>query len=214
VEDVFTKSDTSQPQDTPNDSDNPSVPVDNTPKDPEPENIDDAAENLPPTPNVSAENSQTQPNAPVPPPHQRTIRRNSLAGLTPVDETQYGCGKRNRVATSRSAANSALDAALMLEDDGTLEPGGVEPDVNKEDWFCRMMEMAMGVSEDEPTLTEALSGEERTKWSNAIDAELSQMEKVNAWVPVVAPPGANIIPSRYVFHRKRDVAGNVTRYKA
>jgi hypothetical protein len=102
----------------------------------------------------------------------------------------------------------------MLEDDGTLEPGGVEPDVNKEDWFCGMMEMAMGVSEDEPTLTEALSGEECTKWSNAIDAELSQMEKVNAWVPVVAPPGANIIPSCYVFRRKRDAAGNVARYKA
>jgi hypothetical protein len=59
-----------------------------------------------------------------------------------------------------------------------------------------------------------LNGNERSEWSDAIDAELSQMEKVNAWVPVVPPSDANIIPSRYVFHRKRDAAGNIARYKA
>jgi hypothetical protein len=47
----------------------------------------------------------------------------------------------------------------------------VELDVNEED---RDDGDGNGSQRDEPTLTEALSGEERT--SNAIDAELSQME--------------------------------------
>ena len=73
--------------------------------------------------------------------------------------------------------------------------------------------MAMVVSEDEPTLTEALNNE-RSEWADAVDVELSQMEKVNTWIPVVPLPDANIIPSCYVFHCKRDTAGNVACYKA
>jgi hypothetical protein len=63
-------------------------------------------------------------------------------------------------------------------------------------------------------LTEALNGNECSEWFDAVNAELFQMEKVNAWIPVVPPPDANIIPFRYVFRRKRDAAGNVARYKA
>jgi hypothetical protein len=40
------------------------------------------------------------------------------------------------------------------------------------------------------------------------------MEKVNAWVPVVPPPDANIIPSLFVFRRKRNDTGSIVRYKA
>src|ERR1700733_16293067 len=76
------------------------------------------------------------------------------------------------------------------------------------------MEMAMVVSEDEPTLTEALNGNKHSEWSDAVDAELSQMEKVNTWIPVIPPPDTNVIPSCYVFRHKRDAAGNVACYKA
>lgn len=51
-------------------------------------------------------------------------------------------------------------------------------------------------------------------WSDAVDVELSQMEKVNAWIPVVLLPDANIILSHYVFCCKHDAAGNVACYKA
>jgi hypothetical protein len=76
------------------------------------------------------------------------------------------------------------------------------------------MEHAMALSEDEPSLTEALGGNECSAWFDAVDAELSQMEKVNAWIPVTPPRDANIIPSRYIFHRKHNETGNIVRYKA
>ena len=76
------------------------------------------------------------------------------------------------------------------------------------------IENAMVMSEDEPSLREALNGDERVAWTDAIEAELAQMEKVNAWIPIVPPPDANVIPSRYVFRRKHNEMGNIVRYKA
>ena len=58
-------------------------------------------------------------------------------------------------------------------------PGGVELDICEEDWFSKAMEMVMVVSEDKPTLTEALNSNECSEWADVVDAELSQMEKVN-----------------------------------
>jgi hypothetical protein len=76
------------------------------------------------------------------------------------------------------------------------------------------METALALSEDEPKIREALNGEEREAWIAAINAELAQMEKVKAWEPVIAPPDANIIPSLFVFRRKRNDTGKIVRYKA
>jgi hypothetical protein len=64
----------------------------------------------------------------------------------------------------------------MLDDGGSLEPGGVELNVSEEDWFHQVLE-TMIASEDEPTLTEALNGNERSEWSDAIDAELPKWRK-------------------------------------
>ena len=51
-------------------------------------------------------------------------------------------------------------------------------------------------------------------WLDAIEAELAQMEKVAAWVLVIPPPDANVIPSLYVFCRKHNDTGSIVWYKA
>ena len=76
------------------------------------------------------------------------------------------------------------------------------------------METALAISEDEPSIREALSGDERVAWMDAIEVELTQMEKVKAWAPVIPPPDANIIPSLFVFCRKCNETGKIVRYKA
>lgn len=70
----------------------------------------------------------------------------------------------------------------MLEDEKNLEPGGVELDINEMEWFT---EHALAISKDEPMLKEVLEGDEHSAWSDAINAELTQMEKVNASRPIV-----------------------------
>lgn len=160
VEDVFTNSDTSQPSDT---SQNvPHMPS----KGPEPENVENPIEN----PSIinsevtkttqSSEVTETTQSAPIPPPHESIARRNSLEGLTPVDQAEYGRGKRVRVASSRASAtvSEIVDGAFMVEDNESLEPGGVEVDINEAEWFHEAMESAMIASEDEPSMEEALKG--------------------------------------------------------
>jgi hypothetical protein len=101
-----------------------------------------------------------------------------------------------------------------MEENGVLEPGGVELKIDEGDWFGGETEHAMALSEDEPSLIEALGGDEHSAWFDVVDAELSQMEKVNAWIPVIPSQDANIIPSRYILRRKRNKTGNIVRYKA
>ena len=157
---------------------------------------------------------------------QRPARRNSLEGLPQFDKDQFGRGKRRRAPASRIDAAGAADGeelvdveevidvddALSLKGKVPVDQGGV--DVIDGQFLKKEIENAMAISEDEPSLKEALNGDEREAWMDAIEAELAQMEKVNAWIPVVPPPDANIIPSRYVFRRKRNETGHVVRYKA
>ena len=152
---------------------------------------------------------------------KRPTRRNSLEGLPQFDNRDFGRGKR-RGALAQHPSAALVDAeerdveeVLDVEEvtdqkgKGIKDQGGVDIELGGDE-----METALAISEDEPSLKEALSGDEREAWVDAIEAELTQMEKVNAWTPVIPPPDVNVIPCRYVFRRKRNETGKIVRYKA
>jgi hypothetical protein len=145
---------------------------------------------------------------PTPPPR---ARRDSLAGLPQFDEASYGRGKR------RSTKDAALvESAMAVDDEDFLASGGVvvEP-LESSDWFREAVHDAMSaITEDQPHIDEAIKGPESDQWKEAIEAELTQIEKLGTWDIVEAPLGANIIDSRFVLRRKRDAQGNISRYKA
>ena len=150
------------------------------------------------------------------PPHNKIARRNSLRGLPQFDNEQFGRGKRQpRPTASFVDVENVLDAEEMVDGDGVLNPkrkGVIDRgrvNIDEATLSVEEMESALAISEDEPSLREALSGDECQAWLNAIEAELAQMEKLNAWVPVIPPPGANIIPSLFVFRRKRNNKGSI-----
>ena len=87
---------------------------------------------------------------------------------------------------------------------GIKNQGGVNIELGGDE-----METTLAISKDEPSLKEALSGDEREAWVDAIEAELTQMEKVNAWTPVIPPPDVNVIPCRYVFRCKHNETGKI-----
>jgi hypothetical protein len=51
-------------------------------------------------------------------------------------------------------------------------------------------------------------------WEAAIHEELAVLRDAGTWKLTEAPPGANIVGSKWVFRAKKDSAGNVVRYKA
>ena len=63
------------------------------------------------------------------------------------------------------------------------------------------------------TLAEAKWRPNWTLWETAIHEELDTLRK-GTWELAEAPPGANIIRSKWVFRAKKDAARNVVHYKA
>jgi len=61
---------------------------------------------------------------------------------------------------------------------------------------------AFTAAEPEPTLQQALNGPNAIEWQEAIDYEISQLEKLNAWKIIDAPACGNIIPCHYVLVTK------------
>jgi hypothetical protein len=91
----------------------------------------------------------------------------------------------------------------------------VEIDVNEAEWFQEKVGQPMAaISGDEPSLKEAMNGHERAEWIEAIEAELTQIERLHTWDLMETPPDTNVIPSGYVFCQKCDSNKMIKRYKA
>ncbi|CEL57201.1 Retrovirus-related Pol polyprotein from transposon TNT 1-94 OS=Nicotiana tabacum PE=2 SV=1 [Rhizoctonia solani AG-1 IB] len=69
--------------------------------------------------------------------------------------------------------------------------------------------------DDNPTYEQAMTSPESSQWIAAMEEEYSQLMRMGTFTPTPRPPtGTNIIGCRWVFAKKRDEHGNVTRYKA
>jgi hypothetical protein len=65
------------------------------------------------------------------------------------------------------------------------------------------------------TVKEALEGEERVQWEEAIWEEIDSMEEAEVWgPPVTAPAGVVVTPLRFIFAKKVGAGGEMQRYKA
>lgn len=77
-----------------------------------------------------------------------------------------------------------------------------------------LTQWALAAAEPEPTLQQALNGPDAIEWKEAIDYEISQLEKLGAWEIVNAPRNANIIPCHYVLATKRGPNGEKLKLRA
>jgi hypothetical protein len=61
------------------------------------------------------------------------------------------------------------------------------------------------------TLAEAKRRPDWPQWERAIEEELATLKAASTWRLEEAPPGANIIGSKWVFKAKEDAVGNIAR---
>jgi hypothetical protein len=115
----------------------------------------------------------------------------------------------NRGETASIAITNLLEASeldLIDEDPLTNQLRLTSP--------TNLIHSAFATAEPEPTLQQALNGPDAIEWQEAIDYEISQLEKLGVWEIVDAPKNANIIPCHYVLATKRGPDGEKLKLRA
>lgn len=64
------------------------------------------------------------------------------------------------------------------------------------------------------TLAEAKRRPDWAQWEEGIREELATLQAARTWELVDLPAGANLVGSKWVFHAKKDAAGDVVYHKA
>ncbi|GBL74308.1 Retrovirus-related Pol polyprotein from transposon TNT 1-94 [Araneus ventricosus] len=67
---------------------------------------------------------------------------------------------------------------------------------------------------DPVTVKEALSSPEANLWRKTINEEITNLTQAQTWELITKPPGMRIIPSRWLFRKKKDEAGKRANFKA
>lgn len=75
-------------------------------------------------------------------------------------------------------------------------------------------EIAEAEGLDPTSLADARRRPDWLDWEKAIQEELTTLKEAGTWILVDAPPGANIVGSKWVFRVKKDADGNIARKKA
>jgi hypothetical protein len=73
---------------------------------------------------------------------------------------------------------------------------------------------SVATNDGEPILKEARKSVKWSEWEKAIQAELTQLKKMGTWRLVEKPKNAIPIAYKWVFAKKRNKAGQLTKYKA
>ena len=73
---------------------------------------------------------------------------------------------------------------------------------------------AAEIGGDIHSLSEAQKSDEWPEWKSAIETELNQLKDMGTWQLVDKPPGITPIANKWVFAKKRDNLGRITKYKA
>ena len=132
---------------------------------------------------------------------------------------QYGCGQRQRhpVGTYK-AMNEGLTAVITLLDDQEAQDD-VSVEVLEADGYSNCFYLPPDVAmlghygADPKTLDEALRAPNAKQWQEALDYEISQLEKLGTWVVETLPQGKTAIPCSEVIKVKQGPNGEIQSYR-
>ena len=143
--------------------------------------------------------------------------------LAPIKRIRKPTVKLKEIIEGRAVASNLpsapkFTAGIQLPSNSDV-PGDVLETDEPEDWMMVTEESLMAqTSEMEalepPSLAVARKSPDWPAWEKAIHEELDVLQAAQTWETVIAPAGANIIGSKWVFRAKKDAAGVVVQYKA
>jgi hypothetical protein len=78
----------------------------------------------------------------------------------------------------------------------------------------RLVEMMIIESDEPRNFAEAVTSDEASRWRTAMNEEMASLEENSTWELHNLPEGRKVISNRWVYRKKRNVVGEVTRFKA
>jgi hypothetical protein len=78
----------------------------------------------------------------------------------------------------------------------------------------RLVEMMIIESDEPRNFAEAVTSDEASRWRTAMNEEMASLEENSTWELHNLPEGRKAISNRWVYRKKRNVVGEVTRFKA
>src|SRR5271155_1672503 len=127
-------------------------------------------------------------------PQRRQLRTTAFKDYSKIDNPDSRRSS-TRQAQVRSPENATESSGLAKED------------------YMETAFLTKG-TDDEPNYDEAISGEEGDKWKKAMDEEMENLRIMGTWVMKELPKERTAVGCRWVFLRKRDEHGTITKYKA
>lgn len=86
--------------------------------------------------------------------------------------------------------------------------------MRRDDEGARKAEVAFYMSDVPRNYKEAIECDESKRWNDAIEAEFNAHKRNNTWTAVPRKPDMKVISTKWVFAKKRNEHGEVTRWKA
>ena len=133
------------------------------------------------------------------------------------EPSQDKSSPEKEVAATEPAVD--IDPHNEIPDDENDEPRPRDPprprrEINPPnrygDWVVHIAKQ----DDDPKSIREALSSEDKEKWTVAMEKEFNSLDENDVWDIVDLPKDRKAVGSKWVFKRKRDADGNVERYKA
>ena len=137
----------------------------------------------------------------------------------PSATRERGSGKDTRNTAKRKAEDppdreSKRTRGVRIDYKKLSDPFSDEEDNREEETLFTQYINAAEIGGDIHSLKEAKQSDEWPEWKTAIQAEIDQLIQMGTWKLVDKPPDVVPIANKWVFAKKRDKSGQVTKFKA
>jgi hypothetical protein len=86
--------------------------------------------------------------------------------------------------------------------------------ISSTEYNCIYAATAQEVTGNPKSLNEVQAHADWPRWKEAMDHELTTLEKAGTWETVLRPPNKNIVGSKWVYRIKHKADGSIEKYKA
>ena len=152
----------------------------------------------------------------LPPPSSRqsptpqTQRRSARLETKPTPNYY----NRGRTSTAKTNSSVPLGSPHSKPSQALFQYALAHVPAQASQGFVRIARKGKRSTPDLPSLKEAMQSPEASEWKEAMQREYDALIENGTWKLVKRPTDQHVLTAKWAFKRKRDIDGNIKRYKA